>query len=90
MIIEDENGGTASLTTDSCLSRYGIPILRVEAEDINGEYGPGDVLNVDDTRGILTAAQIVAGWALNPERTKEEIKAAQAFLRQWPEGPQVE
>lgn len=96
LIQTDKDGGTAHLTTDSSQSHYGCPVLRIRAEDIDGDFGPADLI---DTSGdpdnihpesIVTAGQIVAGWASRPERTDEERAAARMFLRQWPDGPQAE
>lgn len=82
IVATDKNGGTAALTTDSPLSHYGAPVLRIEADDIDGDFGPRDII---DGR---PAAYAVAGWAIQAERTPEEIEAAKKFLSQWPEGPQ--
>ncbi|HBG38938.1 MULTISPECIES: hypothetical protein [Clostridium] len=87
MIMQDANGGTAVLTTDSPLSHYGIPVLRIEADDINGDFAPADLIGSPPI--IITAASVIAGWADNPERTPEEIAAARKYLSQWPEGPQI-
>jgi hypothetical protein len=81
LLLTDKSRGTATLTTDSPQSHYGLPILRIESE---GDFGPADMVD-----HIVTAADIVAGWASNPGRTAEEIGAARMFLRQWPDGPQI-
>ncbi|MFH1103037.1 MAG: hypothetical protein V1714_04640 [Pseudomonadota bacterium] len=39
--MEDENGGTVCLTNQSSASRYGIPVLQIIADDIDGEFGRG-------------------------------------------------
>lgn len=84
LISSDPDGGTAALTTYSPLSHYGIPILRIEGDDINGDFGPADIVH-----STLTAADVVAGWAIKPERTDGEIETARLFLSQWPDGPQI-
>jgi hypothetical protein len=86
ILIKMKNG-SAVLTTDSPVSSRGIPILRVNAETVQGDFGPADIIGDDCT---TTAAEIVRGWAKEGKRTKEEIEAAKLFLSQWPEGPQIE
>lgn len=83
LIARDPGGGTAILTTRSPLCRYGTPVLRIEADDIEGDYVPADVI------GDITAAQIVAGWAVSGQRTPDELEAVGRYLSQWPEGPQI-
>ena len=66
LILKDTDGGTCALTTYSPQSHYGIPVLRIEAEDVLGDYdyGPADVI----PGSHLTAADIVASnAALNSE-----------------------
>jgi hypothetical protein len=89
MIVVNNLLGRAVLTTDSPLSHEGTPILRVEAEDIGGDFRAGDLVDTDAQGNPIRAGFIVALWALKPERTRREIHAARRFLRQWPEGPQV-
>ena len=90
LIIKDEKGGTAILTTWSPQSHYGCPVLRIEAEDVDGDFGPADLIgDLDHPERIMTAASIIAGWAKTGKRTKEEIETAGLFLSQWPEGPQL-
>ena len=84
LISTDNKGGRAYLTTSSPVSHYGIPILRIEAEDIDGDFGPSDIID-----GTMTAADIIVGWAKRPGRTNDELIAARKFLGQWPEGPQL-
>lgn len=88
VVCEDQTGGTAILTTDSPQSHYGCPVLRIEAEDIDGDFGPRDLLG-DPERGFVTAAEVVAGWIGRGDRNESEVEAARRFLQQWPEGPQV-
>ena len=68
------------LTTDSSQSSYGIPAILVNGQP----YGPSDSVN-----GGRTAADIVAAWASQSNRTQGQINAASAFLAQWPNGPQI-
>jgi hypothetical protein len=90
LITKDEKGGTAILTTNSPTSHYGIPVLQITAEDVDGDFGPANLIgDLDHPERIITAASIVVGWAKTGKRTKEEIEAAGLFLSQWPEGPQI-
>ena len=34
----------ATLTTESCRSSYGIPVLRIEGPDYGNDFGPADVV----------------------------------------------
>jgi len=86
LIRKDEKGGTIILTTNSPASTQGIPILKVDTEDTEGEFGPSDIIGED----LLTAAELIVEWAKKGKRNKEEIEAAKLFLSQWPEGPQIE
>jgi len=87
LIARDKKGGTAILTVNSPVSHYGIPVLRIEAEDVEGDFGPSDLIGKDNN--LITAAQVVAGWVTSGEHTAEELALAQLFLGQWPEGPQI-
>jgi hypothetical protein len=69
------------------MSHYGIPVLRIEAEDVDGDFGPADLIG--EVPNLVSAASIVSGWAKTGKRTKEEIEAARLFLCQWPDGPQI-
>ena len=90
LVASDKEGGTATLTTDAPGSHYGIPVLRVEAEDVNGDFGPADLIDARPKGGgVISAAQVVAEWAAAPERTAIERDAARRFCWQWQEGPQV-
>lgn len=87
IVSEDMNGGTAILTTDSPASHYGMPVLQITAEDIDGDFGPGDLINLGEM--LMSAGEIVYTWAMELGRTHEEMQAARKFLSQWPEGPQI-
>lgn len=90
LIAKDEDGGTAVLTTWSPMSHYGIPVLRVTADDVDGDFGPADIIgDPRQPESLITAASIVAGWASQPGRTDAERAAARSFLQQWPAGPQI-
>lgn len=88
-----EPRGALYLTTDSPLSHYGQPVLRATG-CLCPDMGPADHLcaHIDDPAvvrlfGPRTAAEEVCqrGDAL-PEA---EYVVAQAFLAQWPDGPQL-
>ena len=87
LITKDADGGEAWLTNESCSSRYGIPVLEITADDVDGTFGPADLIG--EPPKLMLGAQIVAGWASQPDRTADEIEAARRFLRQWPDGPQL-
>lgn len=87
LIYTDKDGGTAVLTIVSPVSHYGIPVLRIEADDINGDFGPSDIISL--TPKPYTAADVVAGWATQDGRTDDELTSARKFLAQWPDGPQL-
>ena len=72
------------LTTNSPASHYGIPALRIETDE-GPDLGPSEFL-----RNGKLAAAVVAAWATKKCRKPEELEAARRFLRQWPDGPQVE
>ncbi|MBE0659006.1 MAG: hypothetical protein IH602_15035 [Bryobacteraceae bacterium] len=88
LILTDPDGGRAVLTTNSPASSYGIPVLRITADDIEGDFGPSDLIG--QPGALMPAAAVVAAWARDSARTEPELSAAAKFLRQWPEGPQVE
>ncbi len=85
LIMEDEKGGTAILTTGSSIATRVTPVLRVHARGVYGDFGPGDIIG-NDCR--TTAAEVVAGWAKTGKHTKKELELVRLFLSQWPEGPQ--
>ena len=70
IIATDPDGGTAVLTTDSPASHYGVPVLRIGAADVEGDFGPADLIgDIDRPETLATAACIVAGWAMNAARS---------------------
>lgn len=72
------------------ISASGAPVLRMEGVPnvSDGDYGPADTVLVGATP--TPAASFVYSWALDKFRTDHGIAAARTYLRQWPEGPQVE
>jgi len=90
LVLTDAQGGRAVLTDETAACRYGIPVLLIDAEDVQGEFGPADVIgDLENPETLVHAAQVVHRWASDPARTEEERQAAHKFLRQWPEGPQL-
>lgn len=86
LILSDDDGGTARLTTESASSSQGNPVLVFDAYDIRGDFGPADALPTDQP---ITGADLVARWGNELERTEAERSAARRFLSQWPDGPQI-
>jgi len=90
LIMKDASGGTTYLTNQSTSSHYGIPVLQITAEDVDGDFGPADLIgDLDRPETLFPAANIVQSWGRQPERTGDERKAAALYLSQWPEGPQL-
>jgi hypothetical protein len=52
-------------------------------------YDIATMLPVIQPEYVRLCANDVFTWSMQPERTAEEITAAQKFLAQWPEGPQI-
>ena len=82
-ILTDEEGGTAHLITDSPASKCGIPILRIVAADVNGDFTAENVIlnpeNPTDMSLVTPAADVVAWWMLATCRTAEEILTGELF-----------
>jgi hypothetical protein len=90
LMFRDDKGGTAVLTNETAASRYGIPVLVIDAEDCQGDFGPADLIgDLDRPETLMHAAEVVAAWGLSPERRPEERDAARRYLMQWPAGPQI-
>jgi hypothetical protein len=86
VLFNSPSDGRLVLTTGAS----GAPVLRVEGVPNvrDGDYSPADTVLVGATP--TPAASFVYSWAVDKFRTDRGIAAAQAYLRQWPEGPQVE
>jgi hypothetical protein len=55
-------------------------------------FCPSDVLPVlsrEGNRVVLTGADMVLAWLVNPRRGPDEIRMGLRYLSQWPEGPQA-
>jgi hypothetical protein len=86
VLFNSPSEGRLLLTTGAggaaVLRMEGVPNVR------DGDYGPADTVLVGSSP--TPAASFVYSWALDKFRTDSGVAAAQAYLRQWPEGPQVE
>jgi hypothetical protein len=90
LILATGDGETVMLTTDSPAGVYGVPVLQITTEDVDGDFGPRDIIgDVNRPSEMMRAADVVAAWVAKPGRTADEIEVARLFLAQWPEGPQV-
>ena len=90
LVLNDPDGGMAFLTTESAVGTCGVPVLRITAADVDGDFGPADVIgDLSRPETLVSAAEIVAAWAAKDERSDAETEAARRFCAQWPEGPQV-
>lgn len=80
----------AVLTTKHPASKYNIPVL-VTA---NGRaYGPSDKQypgKFNSVFGVLTAAHSVYSFAINNELDEKSKEFVKSYLKQWPEGPQID
>ena len=80
------------LTDERAESRYGIPVL-VNRQDDATAYGPADVFQAYPSWGFQPAAHTVirAFKCHQPcPFNAEEVDAIRNFLRQWPDGPQLQ
>lgn len=89
---------TFQLTTQSPVSRYGIPALRATMIDgTTKDFGPSDRVpgtSPWETEASASAANVVrtAALGLMPYETDVlgmDIGAARKFCAQWPAGPQI-
>jgi hypothetical protein len=67
------------------------PVLRFLARNGKRDLLPGDKIDFGAGKcGTVSAAELVAAWGGKPKRIEEARRAAAEFLRQWPEGPQLD
>lgn len=89
LILTDEDGGTAHLTTDSPASKNGIPVLRIAAADVRGDFTAKNYIlnpeNPTDMSLMTPVADVIAWWLLSPGRTPEEMSAGELFLSELPD-----
>ena len=79
----------ACLTNRHHRSRAGLPVLVIWKDDRHWEVTDHPKDAVDILPQVANAGELVAHWGLQPDRTDDEKVAAQLFLGQWPEGPQI-
>ena len=76
------------LTTEHPSSHDGIPVL---VNRTTGEaYGPHDVVRAYASPGLAPAAHFVVRIVKTKHFTDDEKVAVGNYLRQWPEGPQLD
>ena len=80
---------SVTLTTESTASHYGVPVLRVKHPSGNSDLGPADICPRLKKETPGTAASLLACIHFTKPLTGDTLKAAQAFLAQWPDGPQI-
>lgn len=75
----------AEMTTDSPLSHYGIPVLRITDCPNAGDYGPAETVGAPlvGEPGISAAAFAIQQIAFGLDEAD-----VRAFCAQWPDGPQ--
>ena len=82
--------GSYDLTTDHPASHYGIPAI---VADDGQAVGPADIVTGANALllggPMMTAAEMVIHDIQHHDWTPDEIKAARAWLHQWPDGPQL-
>ena len=86
------------LTTNSPMSHYGCPALRLaepfDDPDRTTDYGPADLVThgeAAETFGPEPAAETIVRWVEGQREalSDEAVGAAKRFCAQWPTGPQV-
>ena len=80
---------SAAFTTESPVSHYGIPVLRIKHPAGNGDFGPGDLLPASEDEPPGTGAALVVKIHQAKPLDGEALTAAKSFLSQWPAGPQI-
>lgn len=79
---------TLVLTTEHPSSAEGVPVLLVHRGTTDPTaYGPADMVSVYN-QGLQPAAMLVARYGARLKGEQRQVAAA--FLRQWPQGPQLE
>ena len=73
--------------TPTYVLKDGNPIALCSAE--GHAYAPNDILRAYPSHDLAPAARFVKRVARMDRLTEEEIKLVAAYLRQWPEGPQL-
>jgi hypothetical protein len=90
-VYKGPHGATATLTTNSSLSSYGMPVLRLEGPGTDAvDYGPADILPSGLPAGVLVslALQLAPRKDENGEFHEMGLDArdgAEQFISQCPE-----
>jgi len=92
LIYEDSESGTARLIGKPDANSHQVPVLRIDSGEFCADFGPRDVLEDpwSEEPTEERAAHLVFAWANDPERTTQEKRDADLFLRQWSQGPQLD
>ena len=67
------------LTTESAMSIYGQPVLRIRSADGWEDYGPDDLI-AEASGCQVVARYVVFPWLAEPERTAEDVELGRQFL----------
>lgn len=92
LIYRGPGGITATLTTDSPVSHYNIPTVRIEGPGMEGwpDMAPADLLPTGQPAALLVEAALTGdlpdGWAGELLPLDDEAQAAATrYLMQWPD-----
>lgn len=86
------------LTDEHPRSSYGMLVLCDDTDSTGHGYGPADLIYKPGQREVdyfgnlavaLTAADVVAKWAIENVTSEREEQQIRLFLGQWPTGPQL-
>jgi hypothetical protein len=82
-----------TLTTESPVSRYGFPVLRVEGHPATEgdavDLGPADCVPACEGEAPGTAAALLLCIHEQSPLVGDVLDGARMFLSQWPDGPQL-
>jgi hypothetical protein len=79
LLARNDEGFQTELTTESPLSRYGFPVLRVTNELGVKDYCPADQISGWPN---MNAADYVRGVAIDIPTSAEQVEVAESFLSQ--------
>lgn len=83
LIASDQKGGVIRLTNQTESSQNGNLVLSIHDEEVNGDFGPSDLIDFSSVgAGLLPAEDIISGWLQSGERQPEELEAGRMFLHQ--------
>lgn len=82
---------TVTLTTWAPGSHYGFPVLRVEGHPAgDADLAPASLIPALPGEAWGFAADLLCAIHRKKPLTGEALERARAFLRQWPDGPQIQ